>query len=67
MIELPVGLEEGGAHAKAIWGKQFIKLLQLVYDCLQSEERHRIGGTEVLAQASRARCILEIEKIMGLP
>ena len=60
-------MEEGGVHAKAIWGKQFIKMLQLIYDTLQSDERTKIGGSEVLAQASRARCILEIEKIMNQP
>lgn len=60
-----VGLEEGGMHAKALYGKQFIKMLQLIYECLLSEEKTRIGGTDVLAQASRARCLLEIEKIMG--
>ena len=65
MLSIAVALEEGGSHARAIWGKQFIKILQLVYECLQGDGKTRIGGTEVLAQASRARCILEIEKIMA--
>ncbi|EJD07877.1 uncharacterized protein FOMMEDRAFT_164723 [Fomitiporia mediterranea MF3/22] len=71
MIEKPVApeiiyvaLDEGGVHAKTIWGKQFIKMLQFIYEGIQGEDKQRFGGSDVLAQASRARCILEIEKIM---
>ncbi|THH08673.1 hypothetical protein EW145_g2541 [Phellinidium pouzarii] len=61
-----VALDEGGLHAKYVWGKQFIKMLQLICEGMQGEGKTRFGGTEVLAQASRARCQLEIEKIMTL-
>ncbi|KAI5122850.1 hypothetical protein M0805_003144 [Coniferiporia weirii] len=60
-----VALDEGGLHAKTIWGKQFIKMLQLIFEGTQGEGKTHFGGTEVLAQASRARCQLEIEKIMA--
>ena len=60
-----VALDEGGVHAKTIWGKQFIKMLQFIYEGIQSEDKQRFGGSDVLAQASRARCILEVEKIMA--
>ena len=60
-----VALDEGGVHAKVIWGKQFVKILQLIYEGVQGEQKARFGGSEVLAQASRARCQLEVEKIMS--
>lgn len=60
-----VALDEGGLHAKAIWGKQFIKMLQYIYEGVQGPSKERFGGTDVLAQASRARCQLEVEKIMS--
>lgn len=73
MLEKPVAaeiiyvaLDEGGNHATKVWGGQFIKMLQLIYECLQGEQKTRIGGSEVLAQGSRGRCLLEIEKIMGI-
>ncbi|KAH8110204.1 GLE1-like protein-domain-containing protein [Phellopilus nigrolimitatus] len=60
-----VALDEGGLHAKNIWGKQFIKMLQLIYEGIRGDGKTRFGGDDVLAQASRARCQLEIEKIMA--
>ena len=60
-----VALDVGGARAKELWGKQFVKMLQVIYENVQGEGRERIGGSEVTAQASRARCQLEIEKIMA--
>ncbi|KAL5532421.1 GLE1 [Sanghuangporus sanghuang] len=72
MLEKPVApeiiyvaLDEGGIHAKAIWGKQFIKMLQFMYEGLTGDDKLRFGGSEVLAQAARARCLLEIEKVMA--
>lgn len=63
-----MALDEGGIHAKALWGKQFVKVLQVIFEGIQSEEsKMKFGGTEVLSQASRARCVLEIEKIMAHP
>lgn len=62
-----VALDVGGLHGKAIWGKQWIKMLAYIYEGVQGEGRERIGGHDVAAQASRARCQSEVEKIMAEP
>jgi len=49
-----------------IWGSQFVKLLQVVYEGVQNKgEKEKWGGSDVVAQASRARCVLEVEKIFA--
>ncbi len=54
-------------QAKAIWGKQWIKLLAFIYESVQGEGKERIGGSDAAAQASRVRCQMDIEKIMAEP
>lgn len=65
MIFVTVALDVGGHKALTIWGKQFIKMLQYVYEGVQGPQKERFGGSDVLAQAARARCQLEVEKIMA--
>lgn len=60
-----MALDETGSKAKSIWGKQFIKMLQVIYEGVQGDGKEMFGGSDVLAQASRARCQLEVEKIMS--
>jgi len=59
-----VGLDSVGLRALTIWGAQFVKILRVIYEGVD-KERERWGGPEVVAQASRARCVLEVEKILS--
>ena len=40
-------------------------MLRYIYEGIQGPNKERFGGPDVLAQAARARCQLEVEKIMG--
>ncbi|KAI0315080.1 GLE1-like protein-domain-containing protein [Amylostereum chailletii] len=60
---LSVALDVGGAEAKYVWGKQWVKMLELLYDAVTGEEK-KIGGTTSEGHATRVRLQLEIERAM---
>ena len=57
-----VALEVGGAHARDVWGSQWIKLIALLYEGVTTDPTP-LGTSE--ARASRVRLQLEIERVMG--
>jgi len=59
-----VALDSAGLRALTMWGAQFVKILKVIYEGAENE-KERWGGPEVVAQASRARCLLEVEKILS--
>ncbi|KAL1731331.1 GLE1-like protein-domain-containing protein [Schizophyllum commune] len=61
-------LEIFGADARKIWGKQWTKVLALIYDLVQNGigEGKPLGGTSPEGTAGRLRVKLEIDKIMGV-
>ncbi|KAL1677539.1 GLE1-like protein-domain-containing protein, partial [Schizophyllum commune] len=61
-------LEIFGAEARTIWGKQWTKVLALIYDLVQNGigEGKPLGGTSPEGTAGRLRVKLEIDKIMGV-
>jgi len=59
-----VALEVGGAHARDVWGSQWIKLMVLLYEGLTTDPPP-LGGSGPEAHASRVRLQLEIERVMG--
>ena len=59
-----VALDSVGVKGLAVWGAQFVKLLKVVHDGAD-KGKEKWGGPEVVAQASRARCLLEVEKILS--
>ncbi|KLO06245.1 hypothetical protein SCHPADRAFT_838304, partial [Schizopora paradoxa] len=59
-----VALDSVGSKALTIWGAQFVKILRVIYEGT-GKEKETWGGPEVVAQASRARCQLEVEKILS--
>ncbi|KAI9465815.1 GLE1-like protein-domain-containing protein [Lactarius psammicola] len=61
---LSVALEVGGAHARDVWGSQWIKLMVLLYEGLTTDPPP-LGGSGPDAHASRVRLQLEIERVMG--
>lgn len=59
-----------GRKAKQIWGKQFIKMLHLIYEGVKNgggggDKDKILGDTSPEANAARVRVQLEIEKILG--
>ncbi|KAH9067914.1 GLE1-like protein-domain-containing protein [Lactarius vividus] len=61
---LSVALEVGGAHARDVWGSQWIKLMALLYEGVTTDSPP-LGGSGPEAHASRVRLQLEIERVMG--
>uniref|UniRef100_D8QLY3 mRNA export factor GLE1 n=1 Tax=Schizophyllum commune (strain H4-8 / FGSC 9210) TaxID=578458 RepID=D8QLY3_SCHCM len=61
-------LEIFGADARKIWGKQWTKVLALIYDLVNNGigEGKPLGGTSPEGTAGRLRIKLEIDKIMGV-
>ena len=60
----PVALEVGGAHARDVWGSQWIKLIALLYEGVTTDPSP-LGGSGPEARASRVRLLLEVERVMG--
>lgn len=65
-------LEVGGADALKIWGRQWVKLLAVLYDGVTvalpgstPEKKSLVGGGTPEGTAARTRVQLEIERIMG--
>ena len=67
---ISVALDVNGAIAFDIWGRQWTKLLAVLYDgCtvgLYGRKDHLIGGKSPEGIAARVRLQLEIEKLMGI-
>lgn len=61
---LSVALEVGGAHARDVWGSQWIKLIALLYEGVTTDPSP-LGGSGPETRASRVRLQLEIERVMG--
>ena len=65
---LVVALDVNGKNAFKFWGKQWIKMLEALYDgCttgIYGTEGRLIGGTSPEGVAFRTRLRLEIEKLM---
>ncbi|TRM58987.1 GLE1-like protein-domain-containing protein [Schizophyllum amplum] len=61
------GLEIFGSDARKIWGKQWTKVLALIYDLVKNGlgDGKVFGGTSPEGVASRMRVQLEIDSIMG--
>jgi nucleoporin GLE1 len=64
LTETIVALEVGGAHARDVWGSQWIKLMALLYEGATADPAP-LGGSGPEARASRMRLQLEIERVMG--
>ncbi|KAH7915537.1 GLE1-like protein-domain-containing protein [Hygrophoropsis aurantiaca] len=66
---LHAALDVGGLEARSVWGQQWVKLLELLYE----GATNGIGGDKVLGgqnpegKAARVRVQLEIERIMQAP
>ncbi|GJE98233.1 GLE1-like protein-domain-containing protein [Phanerochaete sordida] len=64
-----VALDVFGAKAKEIWGVQWIKVLELLYECategINGQQGRLLGGSAPEGIAARTRVQLEIERIMG--
>lgn len=57
-------MDVGGHFAARIWGRQWIKLLALLYDGIMSG---KVGGdTTAEGKAARVRVQLDIERIMSV-
>ncbi|KAH9924024.1 GLE1-like protein-domain-containing protein [Fomitopsis serialis] len=65
---LHAALDVGGARAKQIWGKQWVKLLAQLYEAatvgLEGAPGRLLGGQSSEGIAARVRVQLEIERIM---
>jgi nucleoporin GLE1 len=57
-----------GAEAADIWGLQWIKILQLIYDGttvgIYGQENKFIGGDSPEGKAAKARVRMEVERIV---
>ncbi len=66
---LAAALDVAGAAAREIWGVQWVKLLNVLYEGattgLFGEQGRLIGGKSAEGIAARVRVQLEIERIMG--
>jgi len=63
---LATALDVGGVQAREIFGKQWHKLMELLYSGLtQVNPVKPIGGTTPEGTAARMRALLEVEKIMN--
>jgi nucleoporin GLE1 len=59
-------LDVGGLQAREIFGKQWHKLMELLYSGLtEANPKNPIGGTTPEGTAARTRALLEVEKVMS--
>ena len=59
-------LDVGGVQAREIFGKQWHKLMELLYSGLtETKSGNPIGGTTPEGTAARIRALLEVEKVMN--
>jgi len=62
----PAALDVGGAQARDIFGKQWHKLMELLYSGLTEVNSHSpIGGKTPEGTAARTRALLEVENVMN--
>ena len=68
LIKLPAALDVGGMEAKFIWGSQWVKLLELLYEGatigIGGAVGKLVGGQTPEGKAARVRVQLQIERIM---
>ena len=68
LMEPTAALDVGGMEAKHIWGKQWIKLLELLYEAatvgIGGKSETVLGGRTPEGKAACVRVQLEIENIM---
>lgn len=63
---ISAALDVGGVQAREIFGKQWHKLMELLYSGLtQADPKNPIGGTTPEGTAARTRALLEVEKVMN--
>lgn len=64
-----MALDVLGTDAKVVWGKQWIKVLALLYQSVTEgiggDARLSVGGESAEGKAARVRVQLEIERIMA--
>jgi nucleoporin GLE1 len=62
----PAALDVGGVQAREIFGKQWHKLMELLYSGLTDvNSENPIGGKTPEGTAARTRALLEVEKVMN--
>lgn len=62
----PAALDVGGVQAREIFGKQWHKLMELLYSGLtEAGSKTPIGGTTPEGTAARTRALLEVERVMN--
>lgn len=61
----PAALDVGGAQAREIFGKQWHKLMELLYGGLTEKSDSPIGGKTPEGTAARTRALLEVERVMN--
>lgn len=62
MLVWSAALDVAGTQAAHNWGHQWVKVLGLLYDVVQSG---KLGGNTPEGKAGRVRVQLEIERIMA--
>jgi len=63
---LATALDVGGVQAREIFGKQWHKLMELLYSGLtEANPDSPIGGKSPEGTAARTRALLEVEKVMN--
>ncbi|CCM04763.1 uncharacterized protein FIBRA_06953 [Fibroporia radiculosa] len=68
---LHVALDVGGLEARDIWGQQWIKLLERLYECtttgIPGTNGRLLGGSSPEGTSARVRVQIEIERILSAP
>ncbi|KAJ7080508.1 GLE1-like protein-domain-containing protein [Mycena epipterygia] len=74
LLETPVaaqliytGLDVLGSHALEVWGQQWVKMLELIYQgaTVGFAEGRFIGGSTAVGTSARTRVQMEVERIMA--
>ena len=66
LITHPAALDVGGTQARDIFGKQWHKLMELLYSGLtDANSDSPIGGKTPEGTAARTRALLEVENVMS--
>lgn len=69
MLLPAVALDVLGVHARDIWGQQWVKLLEILYEGttqgIYGKTGKLIGGTSSEGTAARTRVQLEIQRILS--
>ncbi|TFK50353.1 hypothetical protein OE88DRAFT_1660673 [Heliocybe sulcata] len=70
-LVLQIALDVGGVQAKHVFGQQWHKLLEMLYEAvtvgITGESDYALGGLTPEGKAARVRVQLEIERIMSSP